>query len=338
MKKIYFLLMAGILLLASCKDEKAFVINGTCPDSNGTTVRLVFRVGKEWKDIDTTAVEDGKFAFKGKIDPSIPARVVTGTGYCELILEPGEITLSVGDNKVNGTPLNDKLTTLKDEIEKIVASDDEYAYDKYVLTLTAYISENIQNPLGQMLLDDNLYIFSDYPDELEELVNSIGEPYKSMPNIVALKERASKIISTSAGHKFIDFGFTTTTGETMKLSDLVGSSSYVLVDFWASWCGPCRMSLPAMKELYEANRDKGFSMLGVSLDSDIEAWHSAIEMFEMTWLQTSELKGWEGEISNLYGVTAIPCTILIDHEGMIVARNVEASEVSQLCGFTSDEQ
>lgn len=338
MKKIYFLLMAAVLLLASCKDEKAFVINGTCADGNGTTVRLVYRVGKEWKDIDTTAVVDGKFIFKGRIDPSIPAKVVTKTDNCNLILEPGEIVLSVGNGEVHGTPLNEKLTSLMGELERIVASDDESAYDMYVFTLVSNISENIQNPLGQMLLDDNLYIFSDKTDELEELVNSIGEPYDSMPNIVALKERVARIVSTSAGHKFIDFEFTAISGEKMKLSDIVASNRYVLIDFWASWCGPCRRSLPDMKQLYEANKDNGFCMVGVSLDADEASWRAALETYEMTWIQTSELKGWEGEISNIYGVMAIPCTILIDHEGNIIARNIGASEVPQMCGFTSVDQ
>ena len=96
----------------------------------------------------------------------------------------------------------------------------------------------------------------------------------------------------------------------------------VLIDFWASWCGPCRKENPNVVNVYKKYKDQGFDILSVSLDSNKDRWMSAIEKDNMTWAHVSDLKGWKNEVAKTYGISSIPATILLDKEGKIIARNL----------------
>lgn len=122
-----------------------------------------------------------------------------------------------------------------------------------------------------------------------------------------------------------DFAQKTPEGEDLKLSDLRGK--VVLVDFWASWCGPCRRENPNVVRMYEKYKDKGFEILGVSLDKQEGRWLQAIEQDKLTWPQVSDLKGWQNEVAALYSVRSIPSTVLVDAEGKIMARNLRGAEL-----------
>lgn len=128
---------------------------------------------------------------------------------------------------------------------------------------------------------------------------------------------------TAVGMLFTDIEGTTPDGKILRLSDMVGKTDYVLVDFWATWCGPCRASLPTLKEAYTKAPAGKLAVLGVSLDTDGERWKTFIGENGLTWQHISDLKGWESEPAAMYGVCSIPATVLIDREGKIVARNVE---------------
>ena len=103
----------------------------------------------------------------------------------------------------------------------------------------------------------------------------------------------------------------------------------VLVDFWASWCGPCRREMPNLVEAYKKYRNKGFEIVGVSLDRDAEAWKNGIEKLDITWPQMSDLKYWDCEGAKLYAVSSIPHTVLIDGEGVILARGLHGEELQE---------
>ena len=126
--------------------------------------------------------------------------------------------------------------------------------------------------------------------------------------------------NTAVGCVYTDFETTRPDGTTLKLSDLLAEHPYVLIDFWASWCRPCRELMPALKELYAA-QDGRLEILGVSLDSDRDKWLGAIDALGLTWQHGSELRGWNDPNAALYGVTGIPCTVLIRaSDGLILAR------------------
>ncbi len=119
-----------------------------------------------------------------------------------------------------------------------------------------------------------------------------------------------------------DFSQNNPEGEPLSLSDFRGK--VVLLDFWASWCGPCRRENPNVVKVYEKYKDKGFEILGISLDRDREKWLAAIEADELTWPHVSDLKGWQNEVAQLYGVRSIPHTVLIDAEGNVIANKLRA--------------
>ncbi|MCB0638432.1 MAG: TlpA family protein disulfide reductase [Lewinella sp.] len=135
-----------------------------------------------------------------------------------------------------------------------------------------------------------------------------------------LQQELRAMSAFMVGGEAPDFIQQTPEEEDMSLSDLRGK--VVLIDFWASWCGPCRRENPNVVRMYEEYKDQGFEILGVSLDRTKDRWLQAIEQDGLGWLHVSDLKGWQNEVAQLYGVTSIPHTVLLDANGRIIARGL----------------
>ncbi len=151
---------------------------------------------------------------------------------------------------------------------------------------------------------------------------------ESEPAAVAnLEQEMKRMENFTKGGEAPDFTQASPDGEDISLSDFRGS--VVLVDFWASWCGPCRRENPNVVKLYEKYHDQGFDILGVSLDRDKKRWVKAIEQDELGWSHVSDLKGWQNEVAQLYGVRSIPHTVLLDREGKIIARNLRGEALER---------
>ncbi|HWJ92373.1 MAG TPA: TlpA disulfide reductase family protein, partial [Flavisolibacter sp.] len=180
----------------------------------------------------------------------------------------------------------------------------------------------------------SVYLLNSYSttldmSDLESLYASLSPKYKDTRSgqSVAKGIEARKI--TAIGKTAPDFMQPDTSGNTVKLTDLRGK--YVLVDFWASWCGPCRAENPNLVKTFTRYKDKGFTVLGVSLDQPgkKDASLAAIHKDGLTWTQVSDLKFWDNEAAVLYGIKAIPSNLLLDPQGKIIAKDLRGEELAK---------
>lgn len=357
MKKLTYLVIAtAVLGTVACTGNKAgYVITGTVEGAaDGDTVYLQEATGRNLVKLDTAIIAKGTFTFKGTQDSAVNRYITyqaNGNRMMEdFFLENGKInvTLAKEDGSVNGTANNDAYQEIKSQIAEIgkklnaiyqamgdsTLSDEQKeakqkeiqplqeAYDKVI---KEGVKKNITNVVGVSLFKQTHY--DNTVEENEALLQLVPANFQNDEDIVKIKELIEKKKKTAEGQKFTDFEMQDPEGKTVKLSDYVGKGKVVLIDFWASWCGPCRRDMPSLVELYAKNKSKNFEIVGVSLDQDGADWKEAIKKMNMTWPQMSDLKYWQSEGAQLYAVNSIPHTILIDADGTIIARGLRGEEL-----------
>lgn len=163
-------------------------------------------------------------------------------------------------------------------------------------------------------------------NELQELVDAFAAQYPSLAITRSMQQRMEQIARTAIGAQGADLTGTTLDGETLSLSDLRGR--VVLLDFWASWCAPCRVENRHYVKLYNEYADQNFEILGVNLDDDRARWESASRRDRISWPQISDSLGWNSPLADAYNVTALPMSFLLDEEGRIIARNLRGPQLA----------
>ena len=357
MNKLNLWMSAAILLLCgACSSgdskEVKFSVEGTAPE-NVKTVYLVDRLNPEKND--TIEVKDGKFTVEGQADRDALLGInAEGSQWTVVFFNDGTpVKIDLNDNSLKGSELNEQLTKydlesgkfhqeIQSTVESILAlpSEEQEAMipqyqekiDAYANHLKSIFEKEKDNFIPVAFLSQ--YISLADVDEVEQALDStrfyMSHPVakdikekieKQLASQKAAEEEANKII----GQKFIDFEEPDVKGIMHKLSEYVGKGTWVLVDFWASWCGPCRAEMPNVVEAYNKYHQKGFDIVGVSFDREKEPWVKAIDELKMPWTHLSDLKYWENVASDLYGIKSIPANLLIAPEGTIVARDLRGN-------------
>jgi len=204
-------------------------------------------------------------------------------------------------------------------------------YQNFINVRQGFINENINSPallgvISTLNFERELSLY-------EKIVNALNESFGESPtvkNIVLEFENNKRIIQAqqplAPGNEAKEIALPNPEGDTLRLSDYRGK--VVLIDFWASWCGPCRRENPNVVNVYNKYKDKGFEVFSVSLDRTMDAWVKAIEQDNLTWEgHVSDLKFWQSEAAKAYGVSSIPFTVLIDEEGKIIGTNIRGPQL-----------
>ena len=332
MKKILYA-AALPLMLAACNGNIAdnYTVTGNLTeDANGKTAYLVnYDSGDK---IDSVVVDSAKFVFTGHIDTPILARVVIdGQRGGTFVLEAGEITYDAANRKVSGTKLNDAFYAFLSAQDSILNefrssltpetpgldSIQNVLNDKIDILVETTAEANKDNVIGYLLFINKAYIYS--AEELDSALATVPAFYKEGKRIKDLLDSHAKVAATAPGKMFTDFEVTYN-DSTYRFSDYVGKGKFVLVDFWASWCGPCMKELEVIKELYSQYHDKGLEVLGVAVWDEPEASLATIEAKQLPW---QNIINAQKIPTDIYGIMGIPHLILIAPDGTIVNRGMQ---------------
>ena len=359
MKKIVvFLLLATILISCSNVGKDEFLLNGTIQGIPDGKVVVLERFDDSLGAVavDTAKIKAGKFTFKGKtLEPEMfSIRVETVQSNSYIIIENGEINLeivkdSTFKNKFSGTYNNDQLYEFnqkgienekkKKEFGKnfqakflLAQNQKDTATMKKIQTDYENLEKGIKTGIEDYIkshpkaLISGLLIKSLF-GEFEPNITKIETLYKGLDKTIQDTKTGKSIVKNlkqfkvvKEGRRAPEFSAPNPEGKTVSLKESLGKVT--IVDFWASWCGPCRKESPNMVKLYAEYHDKGLNIIGVSLDDDATKWKEAIASDKLSWIQVSNLKKWKDPIAAEYGVQAIPSTFVLNQYGVVVAKDL----------------
>ena len=311
-------ILAMLVLLASCT-EKKYKITVIFPDGSmdgKVAQRTVYDSGQV---IDSTIVANALAVFEGKVKDTYMSRLIVDGKRMEFVVEGGDLVIKWEERKATGGELNAKLNVL-DSLLNTVETDEQYS----ALFKKAY-EENHDNGIGPWAF----YYYLMYNDfsaaQVDSLLKQVPENYRNLRKVQNYVAGVQSKLLTAEGMQFTDFAVECVDGKTRRLSDYVGKGDWVVADFWASWCGPCRREIvETLKPLYEKYGEK-VTFRGIAVWDEPNATFDAIHGLEIPWEVIIGAKKLE-EPTRIYGIMGVPHLILFDPNGKIVSRGLQGDK------------
>ncbi|PWH85128.1 TlpA family protein disulfide reductase [Brumimicrobium oceani] len=362
MKQFIFLLILSLSVACETKEKPSFTLQGQIENPEHEYLLLLEESNIEKKEttfIDTLFLDEmGRFKAEFHIEPHFYRLIVNEKLSIPLVIDHGQnvqVRINSTDTKIEGSKDTDlllnyekfrasSLERLVKTIRRKITEENQkpnpnaklidslgkleiHNYDLHLEELNAFINSNMRNSLAlypssiRWKGENNLAFYDSLVLELE----NANQNYKI---IERLREKVTRLQQTSIGGTAPDIKMNTTEGNEKSLYAL--HDQYTLIEFWASWCGPCRRESPVLNELYLTYKDQGFNIYAVSLDDRERNWLHAIQKDQRTYTNVSSLEGFKTPAAYNYAVTALPMNFLIDKEGKIIAKDIHGEELISL--------
>ncbi len=337
----------GGATVADAQQMVAFEVNGKAPAS----LKKVYLIDVAARNavIDSASVTAGAFKLGGNIQKNIVLGVSDGSFTALFINDGTPIQIDMADYKLKGSAQNEKLNAYYRELtpidmqladilgkarsrqltkEQMDSIGNVYVAlsEKKNARLKEIVLQNADNMIPAAFVGNMAYSLG--YDELKQICNP-QNAYYNHPSMEQPKRLFAGLEKRAPGKMFTDMTIPDMDGKEHKLSEWIGKGQYVMIDFWAAWCGPCRQEMPNVVANYGKYHDKGFEIIGISFDRTADAWKAAVKQMGMTWPQLSDLRYWQSAAAGVYGISAIPASILFDGSGKIVATDLRGPQLGE---------